>query len=57
MASNWILTENGVDRSVMVRSDDGTTAVVEVDGVSYTVQTQDLPDGRIALSGVGAPRH
>mgnify|MGYP002631114343 FL=1 len=56
MASNWILTEDDVDRSVVILSDDGTDAVVEVDGATYTVSTHDLPDGSIAVSGVGAPR-
>jgi len=56
MASNWILTENGVERTVSILSDDGVNATVELDGTTYTVRTTDLPDGRIALSGVGTPR-
>ncbi len=56
----WIITEGeGADareRSVTVRNDDGERAEVEIDGVTYQVQTHTLPDGRVAMSGVGPDR-
>ncbi|MCO4760793.1 MAG: hypothetical protein KC502_04770 [Myxococcales bacterium] len=56
MATTWILTEDAASHEVSIISDDGQTAVVDVNGTRYNVNTQDLPDGRIAVTGIGADR-
>ena len=53
MAKTWLVTDEHGERAVTVVRDDGQTAVVEVDGQRMTVTTQRLPDGRVAVSGVG----